>query len=733
MARVFIAGVEVGNWDYNSQFQFTLTLGQIGTATLPFQVKAGQVFAPQCGDVVYIYEDYAKLHDDVCVFVGTVSAIEIIPMDNLGQRRMILTAQSIEQAFDAIMTPQIEEMNTFAGNVFSDLFDVAQSQLPVLITLGEVTAGAAINDLKMDGKSSFKSVFDQLAQDSAYIWEVDPATLKANFHAHYSRPAPWTLVDGMILNPGGQSSIDWKQDRANFRDVQVIQMVPNVVPPDYEMITGDGGTDYDLQYPINQIIGSHATTSTQANGVGTFIGQPAVGDTVMVGDQEYTFTNAISNAVAGLVKIGATDVDTCQNLADAINRNPATNGTAYSSPTWLNWQAYADPPLGGPTVTVMAKTVGQAGNAVLLASTSSLSPAAFSWGSDTLTGGTDGLFQALTSGIPGFGASDVSYLPGSRRVTFANPVPRGLAVGMSYVRSGGDVLTVMNGMGAALGLGTNYQIMQANGAVTLSQAVKQAAAALARYSTLPATLQFMCDWPGWSVGHFATIAITRPLEMPALLNGSWIVQEVQGTLVPGMERQVDNFDPSLVGIAPLPDPGGHFRYTYYLINTLGIQTWQDVINQLANTGPVNNQSPTNPGPSAPQYDKPVTRPLQINDTTVGDDVAGRAIVTTPLSLLTSPVSHQVGQGTRIIGVLRLAISADLTVRFNKLTLVTSPMSTTSWTVTIPSATPINEQIVFPISGSFFDQDLLTVDITASDGSKDDDAIAIFYVEYAFQS
>ncbi len=56
-------------------------------------------------------------------------------------------------------------------------------------------------------------------------------------------------------------------------------------------------------------------------------------------------------------------------------------------------------------------------------------------------------------------------------------------------------------------------------------------------------------------------------------------------------------------------------------------------------------------------------------------------------------------------------------RVNK-TTDTSPETAVSWTVTIPSATGIDEPLEFPISGTFMDLDVLSADVLASDGQTD---------------
>lgn len=108
--------------------------------------------------------------------------------------------------------------------------------------------------------------------------------------------------------------------------------------------------------------------------------------------------------------------------------------------------------------------------------------------------------------------------------------------------------------------------------------------------------------------------------------------------------------------------------------------------------------------------RPFTRTLLVKDSTTGNGIADVVTVYAP------------GAATRITGVLRLAITADLTVRvnLNGFALVT---------ITIPAATAIDtvvtETTFTPANAPLADGDVLTWDITASDGSKDADGVASF--------
>jgi hypothetical protein len=120
----------------------------------------------------------------------------------------------------------------------------------------------------------------------------------------------------------------------------------------------------------------------------------------------------------------------------------------------------------------------------------------------------------------------------------------------------------------------------------------------------------------------------------------------------------------------------------------------------------------------------------LTDLTVADNIVDAVLVLTPITALTSPPTHEIMQGMRICAVVRtgIVLTSDLTVRINK-TTVTSPVTTASWTVTIPSGWPPMTPIVWEITGPFYDLDILSADILASDGQKDKDGVCSIAIEW----
>ena len=110
---------------------------------------------------------------------------------------------------------------------------------------------------------------------------------------------------------------------------------------------------------------------------------------------------------------------------------------------------------------------------------------------------------------------------------------------------------------------------------------------------------------------------------------------------------------------------------------------------------------------------PYVRTLLIKNTAVGTDVADHVPI------------WVAGTAVRVVGVLRNAITSDLTVRVN---LDGSPLIT----LTIPHTTAVDTPVVKTATftpTSFDDLAVLSWDITASDGSTDPKGVCSLTVEW----
>ncbi len=106
------------------------------------------------------------------------------------------------------------------------------------------------------------------------------------------------------------------------------------------------------------------------------------------------------------------------------------------------------------------------------------------------------------------------------------------------------------------------------------------------------------------------------------------------------------------------------------------------------------------------------RTLLLKDTTVGNDIADHVPV------------YVAGTAIRLIGVLRKAITANLTVRVNL-------SGAALITLTIPLATAVDTPLLTTTFSQteFADLGVLTWDVTASDGQKDAAGVASYTLQW----
>jgi hypothetical protein len=118
---------------------------------------------------------------------------------------------------------------------------------------------------------------------------------------------------------------------------------------------------------------------------------------------------------------------------------------------------------------------------------------------------------------------------------------------------------------------------------------------------------------------------------------------------------------------------------------------------------------------------PYLRTLDLKNTAIGNNIADATIAHGQIS--GSPTTCLL-----VAGVLRKAITSDLTVRLN---LTAAGVTSVVGTFTIPHATAVNTPVSFTTFTTkvFPDLAVLTWDVTASDGSTDPDGVATFSVWY----
>lgn len=553
---------------------FTAQRGSRGTATVSLHVTSADTYKPILGTQLYLYEETAAGYQRV--FAGSIDTITLTWNNDLGERDYALSCVAFEQAFDTLLiTPRTYAAGTPCGTVFSDILATTCAGVPP--SSGTISAGANLAGPLIINYDRPSAIFDQLAQDSGFIWYIDPAALTVNFKAASTPSAPFTLAASDIL----WGTIEWDQTRQDFRNRQVVRRAFEAGNPSVEFFTGDGTTTaFTLRYEIAKGVIAFLTQSTIATATGTMTAQPTAGDTVSIqGDTGYWVTALDNTSSQGQVKIGATTVDSMQHLIDAINAEPSTAGISYNLPTAEQGATNAGGWVGsGPyTFTLSAKWPGAGYNTLALAATGT----AFSWSAATLTGGTGtgstdsglNIVMDQAGSVPG-NATDVLCDTGTTTVTFVTPPPSDRYIVFAYYRVGSDCVAVEDTALVTLragiegGTGKYQQIIDDTSNVDGGSALLKAQSALAFYKTLPVTFRFLTDVAGLMPGQVLSISVAgAPTYAPALLDGDWVVQEVQGDTIPGV-----NF---------LRATGGHFRYTVSVINAVVIGTdiafWQNLV------------------------------------------------------------------------------------------------------------------------------------------------------------
>lgn len=219
----------------------------------------------------------------------------------------------------------------------------------------------------------------------------------------FNQPAQRSTIAEYPANP------NWSRGhRLTDAAYQIIRNGGNTFAMLISAMAGIGATaEPSLSWPpIISTQPNPATCAGTAEATGTITGSGSTnvsdGDTVTIGTQIYRFKTVMAQAFD--IQIGGSgNSDTSLlNLIAAINLT-GTAGTNYFAGTTINPQVSAASALTSHGFAVTANANGLAGNAIATTKSS----AVISWGSATLTGGTDS--AATISVIAGVTESTVSY------------------------------------------------------------------------------------------------------------------------------------------------------------------------------------------------------------------------------------------------------------------------------------------------------------------------------------
>ena len=717
MIKVKLNNVDITGYLYYEQnIEFTLLRGQRGTCTLPFIIRSwyleNAIDNAAIGQTIFIYEIDSDTMEETCCWCGTVDTLEQDWLGNAGDYTLTITGVDFSQLFDTQVL-NLTFSNMTAGSIVTALFEATGV---TAVALGTVQDGPIVDSLIVTRVSD---ALNTLQNEAGFIWYIDPATQTLNFVAPGTFAASWVVISQDMLF----QSIDWKQTRQDYRNVQTtLSSTGTVATP----AAGAGATDF---VPIiSPTLASQFTAlgidflelATQPYMYGVFTAQPTAGDTITLASVAgATFTFVASGAGGTNVLIGATLDDTVANLVTAIN------GTS------LGLQAEKSDVTPGVALEVWAPSPTTATSGYIAAAGCSV----FQWGAATL-GGT-GCFPAA----PGPGAETAptgyqlvanppvdytsSTLPQPVSLVVVPPLPVGVVgyytnfpfwVGQStdIAFSGLQALAQPVSATATPTAGSVTQLTTLTSAATLAGIQQEVNAVLTRYSDVPQQVTFVTDFPGLSVGTALTFELTSPPGSgPGNVDNinvqTWFIQEVDATLIAGMDKN--------------PEPYGHFRYTITVINKLDIGNFVQFWAQLANVGATPNTS-TQPSTgngsgasSGPASGQVFSRTLTITDTTVADNVAAAVPVQCP------------GTGWRVLAMLSQSISDDLVVDLYKsgvllveITIPTSLALNTSQETILTTGSPA-------VGPTFADQEPLTVNITASDGSMAATGIATLTLQW----
>ncbi len=713
--QLFIGEPGVGNlvdrtnliWD-GGQFSFSGTRGERGEASIELCIVPGMSYDPQMGAPVFIFDPPIGQAGSEVRFVGTIEDRDFGYIADAGLTIISLSVLSLEQQYDTMPCPEVEFPDgTSAGDIANALFaSVGATTVPV--TIGSIDAGVALDKRTFDAKTNVWEGIKQAALDSNLIAYIDPRFQKFFFVASGSIVAPFTLTSGDMLQSGSSADVHLKQSRSDFRNVQITQAPPTIVPPTNAQFPCDGSTStFTLPSIATQVLGASLTTSLAGTADANFSGSPVDGDTVTVGGIIYTFRNVINNGVANEVLI---DADPGINLGSAINTDRAFLGGAYSMPTVQNPYATATD-ITGTAFTLRANAMGTQGNDVALSEACT----GFSWSAATITGGSNALGITLSVGVEGTGTYDLDYTPGSTGIRLASTPGSAQTLTVSY--NGSGQIQTGNDSATVLAIGGQYQISSPRNVLTTAGIQQQSAAILAAFSVIPGQFSFQTYRQGIYPGDTLPVALTVPADLAARINGSgpWLVQDVRGEWVEGFENLPDD------------NPNRHFRCSVTLINSVQFNNYQNTLQRLVDvgaTGGLPTAPPEVPLTGSQEAQLTCYQPvIQIADTTVGNDKGPHISVATPLYSL-SPLNYKVGQAARLQGVLRQTLTAALTIRINKISFG-SPSVTTSWEITFPLGWGIDDPIYVPIEGEVFNGDILYPDVVAgpSPAVKDANGVA----------
>lgn len=208
--RILINGVNKTDamW-YGASNQWNVMRGSRGTCALAFVVEPGDIWMPNMGEPIQIYDPKTE-----CVWRGHIDKIGMKWLGDKGWRVYIVSGTSLESLFDTVELDKVKYTGVTCAEAFDDVFTLAAV---TDVGLGTLTGATNVEALEVTNAAAG---FSTLALYCGAIWYIDPLDGNIYMHPTAARAADWSVASEDIL----WDTIEWTQNRSDVRDNQVLQL-----------------------------------------------------------------------------------------------------------------------------------------------------------------------------------------------------------------------------------------------------------------------------------------------------------------------------------------------------------------------------------------------------------------------------------------------------------------------------------------------------------------------------
>lgn len=544
-------------------FDYSCMFGERDTLGVTFEIAAGDAYMPVIGSPITYYETANATTERI--FAGKI--LERTPhwFASDESRYIHLACVSLESLFDTALAPAKAYLGWTVVAIVTDLVTPIIAKAPTLIQLGSIIAGTVVPSFILDGTSYISDALNQLvAIMNGWAWGVDPAT--SPLPSFFFRPPESSVVTltGNLL----WDTFEYTQTGADLVTQVRLTAGAGVFPPSCWTFVSAAGQIFTLPFAPGQVQAARLTWGRAPSALLAYLSAiPIPGSTMTIGSITYIFVSVLDNGEQNQILIGATVAANVINMAAAINADQSVGGASYSWPTVENDLANAEIVSSGAFY-VWSKKAGVGGNSIGVTSTVvgltfvGIPTEAYA---GHLTGGGYPTPPAIApqditlSCINSTDQSNISqptllYQAGVQDVTVLIPqlggspavmgfapdsVPVFWLLEVQYQRLGGSTITLED---SALvdaratiehSSGQHQRVISVNSAADLASAYQAGKKLLAENSKLPYTLTFDTLLSGFRV--YGRLILGIPLPTTTLNAMQWIVHEIQGKYIPGLE------------------------------------------------------------------------------------------------------------------------------------------------------------------------------------------------------